>query len=234
MPPTDRSSEPALLDQAVVERVLRAGLAGGGLRQEVFVEDRRRRRRCSTAAGRGELTSGRDRGAGIRVVVGDSTGFARHLGPCRRRAIAAAEAAAAIWGASGSTRWSTSTGSAPPPNAVGDSPRRRAPKARKVELLLTTGRAARTAGGRPRCRRAGRSPADPCRQQRRRARLRRPGRTIFSVSCVASGDTGMQTGRRSVSGHGRLRAVRTASRWRIWPSGGPAGAHQTGGARRAR
>lgn len=34
--PTDRSSEPALLDQAVVERVLGAGLARGADFAEVF------------------------------------------------------------------------------------------------------------------------------------------------------------------------------------------------------
>ncbi|HEX4978977.1 MAG TPA: DNA gyrase modulator, partial [Acidimicrobiales bacterium] len=65
-----------MIEQDVLERVLGAALRHGGDFAEVFVEDRR----SSTAAlddGRIErVTSGRDRGAGIRVVVGETTGFA--------------------------------------------------------------------------------------------------------------------------------------------------------------
>ncbi len=42
-----------------------------------------------------ELTSGRDRGAGIRVVVGDTTGFAHTADLSEAGLTAAAEAAAA-------------------------------------------------------------------------------------------------------------------------------------------
>src|SRR3954471_7417827 len=70
------SGSTALIEPAVLERVLGAALRGGGDFAEVFVEDRS----SSTARyddGRiEELTSGRDRGAGIRVIVGESTGYA--------------------------------------------------------------------------------------------------------------------------------------------------------------
>ena len=65
-----------LVETPVIERVLGAALRRGGDFAEVFVEDRH-----STSAvlddGRvEELSSGRDRGAGVRVVVGETTGYA--------------------------------------------------------------------------------------------------------------------------------------------------------------
>ena len=66
-----------LLEPDVLRGTLHAALRTGGDFAEVFVEDRR-----STSAlfddGRvEELTGGRSRGAGIRVVVGETTGFAQ-------------------------------------------------------------------------------------------------------------------------------------------------------------
>ena len=65
-----------MIDESVVESVLGVALRTGGDFAEVFAEDRR----ASAARlddGRVEdLASGRDRGAGIRVVVGETTGFA--------------------------------------------------------------------------------------------------------------------------------------------------------------
>jgi hypothetical protein len=84
-----------VIEESVLSRVLGAALRTGGDFAEVFVEDRR------TAGGRlddgrvEELTSGRDRGAGIRVVVGDSTGFAHTSDLSEAGLLAAAEAAAA-------------------------------------------------------------------------------------------------------------------------------------------
>ena len=62
-----------LLEAGLLQDILGSALRTGGEFAEVFVEDRR-----STSAilddGRvEELTSGRDRGAGIRVVVGETT-----------------------------------------------------------------------------------------------------------------------------------------------------------------
>ena len=65
-----------LIDEAVIEGVLATALRSGGDFAEVFAEDRR-----GTGArlddGRVEdLASGRERGAGIRVIKGETTGFA--------------------------------------------------------------------------------------------------------------------------------------------------------------
>ncbi|MDP9388819.1 MAG: TldD/PmbA family protein, partial [Actinomycetota bacterium] len=65
-----------LLDASVLQRVLGAALRTGGDFAEVFVEDRRSSSARLDDGRVEELTSGRDRGAGIRVVVGDTTGFA--------------------------------------------------------------------------------------------------------------------------------------------------------------
>ena len=84
-----------MIDESVVEGVLGVALRTGGEFAEVFAEDRR-----GSAArlddGRVEdLASGRDRGAGIRVVVGDTTGFAHTSDLSEPGLRAAAEAAAA-------------------------------------------------------------------------------------------------------------------------------------------
>ena len=65
-----------MLDPSVVHDTLQVGLAGGGQFAEVFVEDAR-----STTAvlddGRIEdLVTGRDRGAGIRLLTGDRATYA--------------------------------------------------------------------------------------------------------------------------------------------------------------
>ncbi|MGB3056306.1 MAG: DNA gyrase modulator, partial [Acidimicrobiales bacterium] len=65
-----------MIEADVVDRVLGAALRTGGDFAEVFAEDKR-----STSAhlddGRiEEMGSGRHRGAGIRVVAGETTGFA--------------------------------------------------------------------------------------------------------------------------------------------------------------
>ena len=65
-----------MIDEAVVQRVLSAALLTGGDFAEVFAEDRRASSARMDDGKIEELTSGRDRGAGIRVVRGDTTGFA--------------------------------------------------------------------------------------------------------------------------------------------------------------
>ena len=72
-----------MIDHDVLERILSGALRTGAEFAEVYAEDKR-----STSAslddGRVEqVTSGRDRGAGIRVVKGDTTGFRPHGGPQR-------------------------------------------------------------------------------------------------------------------------------------------------------
>ncbi|HLI73171.1 MAG TPA: DNA gyrase modulator, partial [Acidimicrobiales bacterium] len=65
-----------LVEIPVVERVLTAALARGGEFAELFAEDRHSVSAVLDDGRVEELSSGLDRGAGIRVVVGDTTGFA--------------------------------------------------------------------------------------------------------------------------------------------------------------
>jgi TldD protein len=79
----------------VIARVLAKGRSTGADFAEVYIEDKR-----STSAGLDDnkveqVTSGRDRGAGIRVVAGETTGFAHTADLSEKGLLAAAEAAAA-------------------------------------------------------------------------------------------------------------------------------------------
>src|SRR3954447_1168195 len=85
----------SLIDHDVLERVLSAALRSGGEFAEVYAEDKR-----STSAGLDDgrveqVTSGRDRGAGIRVVAGETTGSAHTSDLSENGLRSAAEAAAA-------------------------------------------------------------------------------------------------------------------------------------------
>jgi TldD protein len=191
-----------VIDESVVEAVLGAALRTGGEFAEVFVEDRR-----GSAArlddGRVEdLASGRDRGAGIRVVVGETTGFAHtsDLTEAGLRAAAEAAAAAARQGGGGVRRVALSRVSAPAPNDVTILPERVA-KAEKVALLWRADEAARSSGGDIR------QVTAVYGDSRRQILVANSEgvlasddqvKTRFAVSCVASGDTGLQTGRESV------------------------------------
>jgi len=84
-----------LVEPDVIARVLAKGRSTGAEFSEIYVEDKR-----STSAGLDDgkveqVTSGRDRGAGIRVIAGDTTGFAHTSDLSERGLLAAAEAAAA-------------------------------------------------------------------------------------------------------------------------------------------
>ena len=90
-----------LVDPDVIARVLAKGRSTGAEFSEIYVEDKR-----STSAGLDDgkveqVTSGRDRGAGIRVIAGDTTGFAHTSDLSERGLLAAAEAAAAAAAAAG-------------------------------------------------------------------------------------------------------------------------------------
>ena len=65
-----------MIDQDVLQATLERALRGGGDFAEVFVEDRRSSSARYDDGRVEELVSGRDRGAGLRVVRGDTTGFA--------------------------------------------------------------------------------------------------------------------------------------------------------------
>ncbi len=191
-----------LIDEAVIEGVLGAALRRGGDFAEVFAEDRR-----GTGArlddGRVEdLASGRERGAGIRVVSGETTGFAHtsDLSEAGLRTAAEAAAAAARQGGGGVRTVAFRRVHAPAPTDVAVLPETVA-KAEKVALLRRADEAARRAGG------SIRQVSALYGDSRRRILVANSEgvlasddqvKTRFAVSAVASGDTGMQTGRESV------------------------------------
>ncbi len=192
-----------MVDPHLVQRVLDAALRTGGDFAEVFAEDRR-----SSAArlddGRVEqLSSGRDRGAGIRVVVGDTTGFA-HTADLTEAGLlqaAAAAGAAARDGGGGTRRVALARGGSGESRRFGVLPESVA-KHRKVELLLRADDAGRSAGS------AVTQMTVAYADARRQILVANSDgllvdddvvRTSFRVSAVASGDTGMQQGYENVA-----------------------------------
>lgn len=193
-----------MIEQSVLEEVLGVAMRTGGEFAEVFAEDRRNASAVLDDGRVEELTSGRDRGAGIRVVVGDTTGFAHTADLSEAGLIAAAEvaAAAARGGGGGANVVALTRGSASRGYDIETYPGD-VPKARKVELLTRADEAARSVGD------AISQVSVSYGDNRRRILVANSDglfvedetvRTFFAVSCVATGDTGMQTGRESV-GH---------------------------------
>jgi TldD protein len=193
-----------VIEEAVVSRVLSSALTAGGEFAEVFAEDKR-----STSAvlddGRiEELSSGRDRGAGVRVISGDTTGYAHTSDLSESGLLAAAEAAgaAARRGGGGSTVVGLERQASRHPSMVAIQPEDVA-KAQKVELLRRADEAARSSNGS-----VSQVSARYGDSRRKILVANSDGllaaddqvRSLFSVGVVASGDTGMQTGRQSV-GH---------------------------------
>lgn len=185
----------------MVQRVLGVALKTGGDFAEIFVEDKRSTGARLDDGKIEEMTSGRDRGAGIRVVVGETTGFAHtaDLSEAGLRSAAEAAAAAARSGGGGTKTVDLSTQTAPVYSKVEVLPETVA-KARKVELLAAADSAARSESGSVRQVTAGYG------DSRRRILIANSDglltsddqvRTRFMVMCVAAGDTGMQTGYKS-------------------------------------
>ena len=194
----DTANGPVLIETPLVERVLGAALGRGAEFAEVYAEDRR-----GTAAslddGRvEELSSGRDRGAGVRVVVGETTGYAHTADLSEAGLMAAAEAAAAVArrGGGGARVVALEERPVPRPNGVEVFPEEVA-KARKIELLSRADEAARSSGSA-----VSQVSANYADSRRRMLVANSDGvlvvddtvRSRFSVVCVAAGDTGMQTG----------------------------------------
>jgi TldD protein len=149
-----------------------------------------------------DLVSGRERGAGIRVVVGETTGFAHTSDLTEAGLVAAADAAAgAARGGGGGVRTiSLSRVDAPAPSRVEVLPETVA-KADKVALLRRADETARATGG------SIRQVSAVYGDNRRRILVANSDgvlasddqvKTRFAVTCVANGDTGMQTGRESM------------------------------------
>ncbi len=186
-----------LIDSDVLQTAIQHALRQGGEFAEVFVEDRRSSNGRFDDGRVEELVSGRDRGAGLRVVRGDTTGFAHTADLSRDGLLKAAEAAAgAARGGGGGTRV---VPLATRPVAVPDASivlPETVDKRAKVDILSRADAAAREQGG------AITSVTASYADARRRIVVANSEglfatddrvRTRMSVQVVASGDTGMQT-----------------------------------------
>jgi len=193
-----------VIEERVIQRVLDTALRTGGDFAEVFVEDRRGSSARLEDRRVEEFTSGRDRGAGIRVVVGDTTGFAHTADLTEAGLRTAAEAAAAAArGGGGGTRTVALTRAEPRPASAAVRLPEEVPKRAKVELLERADEVARSAGSAIRQVMVGYSDgrrrilvanSDGLLAQDDQVRVR------LGVNCVAVGDTGMQTGYDTVAG----------------------------------
>ena len=193
-----------MIDDPILAATLREALRAGGDFAEVYVEDR-----SSTGASLDDgkiedVVSGRDRGAGIRVVAGETTGFAHTADLTAAGLTRAAQAAAAAARGTPSgqrtvdlTRRSSPRASDPRivPSSVA--------KSDKVALLHRANIAARDQGA------AVSQVAASYQDSHRLVQIANSDgvlvddeivRTIVSISCVATGDTGLQTGRETVGG----------------------------------
>jgi TldD protein len=195
-------TDTALIEPDVLERVLSTALQAGGDMAEVFAEDAVTSGAVLDDRRIEELSSGRSRGAGIRVVEGETTGFAHTADLSESGLLAAARVAAAVAREGGHGTRTVALDQL----AGHDRGERTLPgdvdKTRKLELLTRADDAARAAG-------------DSITQvqvgigdSRRRVLIANSDglfatddqiRNRFSVQCVANGDTGMQTGYESLA-----------------------------------
>ncbi len=186
------------IDSGLLGRVLARGRSTGAEFSEIFIEDKR-----SVSAGLDDgkveqVTSGRDRGAGIRVIAGDTTGFAHTADLSEAGLLAAAEAAAvaAKQGGGGVNTVALGPVVRQKVNEVRSIPSDIA-KVRKVELLMRANDAARSvdssivqvsAGYGDSVRRILVANSDGVLATDEQVR------TLIRISAVANGDAGMQTG----------------------------------------
>ena len=187
-----------MIDQDVLQATLDHAVRNGGDFAEVFVEDRRSTNGRFDEGRVEELVSGRDRGAGIRVVRGDTTGFAHtaDLSSEGLRTAADAAAAAARGGGGGTRTVALEARPSPVPDPELVLPES-VEKRHKVEILARADDAARAEGS------AVTSVTASYLDARRRILVANTEglladddrvRTRIVVHAVATGDTGMQTG----------------------------------------
>ncbi|MGE4566459.1 MAG: TldD/PmbA family protein, partial [Acidimicrobiales bacterium] len=193
-----------LLNPALLQETIETALQSGATFAEVFVEDKRSTSAVLDDSKIEELTSGRRRGAGIRVILGETTGFAHTADLSPEGLQTAARAAAAAAQSAGNSNKSVafaSDGSMPAPVAAVMPDQ--VSGSQKVALLQKADQAAR--GFQAAITQVSAHYAD----SRRRIQIANSEgllagddqvRTLFAVSCVAQGDLGRQTGRQSM-GH---------------------------------
>jgi len=187
-----------MLEETVIQRVLGTALRTGGDFAEIFVEDRRSSSAHYDEGKVEELTSGRDRGAGVRVVIGDTTGYAHTADLSEAGLRSAAEAASSVArGGDGGVGIVALERQATSAAYQATMRSEDVDKSRKVELLARADEAARSAGA------AVTQVSTGYGDSRRRTLVANSDgllatdevvRTRFGVSTVAQGDTGMQTG----------------------------------------
>jgi TldD protein len=187
----------------VLERTLSVATARGGDFAEVFVEDRVTSSASMDQQKVEELSSGRDRGAGIRVVIGDTTGFAHTADLSEAGLRAAAEAAAAVARGGGGGVKEIALQSLRDYRTLASVLPSDVDKARKIELMKIADDVARSEGGS-----ISQVQVAIGDSSRRFVVANTDGvlasdhqvRTRFNVMTIAAGDTGMQTGYRPVAG----------------------------------
>ncbi len=191
-----------LIEGDVLERVLSAALVPGAEMAEVFCEDRQTSGVVLDDGRIEELSSGRERGAGIRVVVGETTGFAHTADLSERGLLEAVEAAASVAREGGARVRVAPLEARRAASHRSDVLSSDVAKPVKLELLTRADDAARSTGA------AVSQVQAAYGDSRRRILVARSDgvhaeddqvRTRFNVVCVAAGDTGMQTGYESVA-----------------------------------
>lgn len=193
-----------MIDHDVIPRVLGAALRTGGEFAELYAEDKRSTS-ISLDDGRIEqVTSGRDRGVGIRVIRGETTGFA-HTSDLSEAGLTEAALAAAAAASSGVGGERTIALAPSPRRTVNEVARypEEVSKVDKVELLRRADDAARSAGA------AIVQVSAAYADSRKRVLVANSDgllaeddvvRVLMRISAVADGDAGMQTGFQSM-GH---------------------------------
>jgi TldD protein len=195
-----------VIDQDIVERTLSTALSTGAGFAEIYAEDKRNTSLGLDDGRVEQVSSGRDRGAGIRVINGDTIGFA-HTSDLSEAGLAAAArvaAEAASRGDGGVRTVALQPGSARVVNPIERDPLD-VPKSVKVELLQAMNDAARQAG--TEIVQVAASYGD----SRKRVLIANSDglmvhdditRVLARVSAIANGDAGMQTGYQTL-GHTR-------------------------------
>ncbi|NNE95582.1 MAG: TldD/PmbA family protein [Acidimicrobiales bacterium] len=192
-----------MLESDVVEAVLEAGVAAGSEFVEIFVEDVARRSVSLDDRRIENLASSRDRGVGIRAVVGDRVGFAHTSDLTLESLLAAVEtaAAAAVKGIEPSPGVSADPQPAPAISPTVQIDPAEVPAADKVALVRAADEAARAEDD------AITQVSARYAETRRRIQVANSDgvrseddqtRTQFSVTAVATGDAGQQTGSESI------------------------------------
>ncbi|HEV3213738.1 MAG TPA: TldD/PmbA family protein [Acidimicrobiales bacterium] len=186
-----------LVEKETADHVLAEALAKGGEFAELFCEDKTSSYATMDQRKVEEIGSSHERGAGIRVVVGETTGFAHTTDLTERGLLEAARTASSIARSGAPTTTPVALGDPVAHDLRATVVPGDVPKARKIELLESADDAARAEGASVAQVMVGLGDS-----RRRIVVASSDGtfatddlvRTRMNVMCVASGDTGMQTG----------------------------------------